>query len=257
MGNFTEKINKYIKNKCFKITFFESISSTNTILKQMADEGAEEFTVLVANHQTAGRGRKGHSFFSPKDTGLYFSLLLKPDIEPEKALYFTTCAAVCCAEAIEEITSKKAEIKWVNDVYIENRKVCGILTEASFNSNNAKLEYVVVGIGINISTKQDDFPVDIIEKAASLYDYLSEDIHEKLLSKILDKFYSYYHSISDKSYLKNYRERSMILGKDVEIIGRDITAKAIEIDDEFGLVVMHEDGKKENLNSGDVSVLIK
>ena len=126
-----ERIRHYLKNNRLKLRVYNRITSTNTVLKNMAEEGAEEGLCLIAGEQTAGRGRLGRGFYSPPDSGLYMSLLLRPTLQAADATAVTACAAVAVAGAIESLAPVKAEIKWVNDIFVEGRKVCGILTEAS------------------------------------------------------------------------------------------------------------------------------
>jgi len=258
--NIEEKtIKKYLNSDKFLFYIYDTVSSTNTLLKEMANGGAEEFSVVAANHQTDGRGRKDRSFFSPKDTGLYFSLLLRPDISPDKALYLTTCAAVCCCRAIEAISNEKALIKWVNDVYVKNRKVCGILTEASFSSLD-KLDYAIIGIGLNVFMPKDDFPKDIQNKAGSIFtDEKESEARYKLLAFILNYFDEYYPNLIEKPFLEEYRSRSMIVGKNIEILGRthNNLARATKINDDFSLKVKYPNGTFEDLSSGDVSIILK
>ena len=139
----------------------DSVTSTNTELIEMAKNGAKEGTVLIASEQTAGKGRTGKSFYSPEGSGVYLSILLRPDFKPEDALFLTTIAAVATAKAIESVSDKEAKIKWVNDVYLDNKKVCGILTESALSSDMEKLDYAVVGIGINLCPPEGGFPDDI------------------------------------------------------------------------------------------------
>ena len=126
-------IKQHLKNPHLDISVFSSVTSTNTILKEMAEQGAKEGTVIIAEEQTAGRGRTGKQFYSPKGTGIYISILLRPDIPAEESLFLTTSAAVATARAIEDVSDKRALIKWVNDIYLEDKKTCGILTEGAFN----------------------------------------------------------------------------------------------------------------------------
>ena len=142
-------IKQHLKNPHLDISVFSSVTSTNTILKEMAEQGAKEGTVIIAEEQTAGRGRTGKQFYSPKGTGIYISILLRPDIPAEESLFLTTSAAVATARAIEDVSDKRALIKWVNDIYLEDKKTCGILTEGAFNVETGKLDYAIVGIGIN------------------------------------------------------------------------------------------------------------
>lgn len=252
----TNEIKKHMNNDKFFVFAYDTVGSTNTLLKEMANDNAEEFTVVVANHQTNGRGRKDRTFFSPKNTGLYFSLLLRPNIPPDKALYLTTCASVCCARAIEDISGEKAQIKWVNDVYVNNHKVCGILTEASF-STQEKLDYAVVGIGLNVFTPKEDFPLDLQNKAGSILNRANDEVRWKLFSNILNYFDKYYPTLEKKQFIDEYKNRSMITGKKIEILGREENniATAVGINDDFSLRVLYPDGAYEDLNSGDVSII--
>ena len=137
------------------------VTSTNTLLKAQAEQGAPEGTVLIAESQTAGKGRLGRHFTSPPGTGIYFSLLLRPHCTAEKSLFITTTAAVAVCEAIEQVTGLNPQIKWVNDVYLNEKKVCGILTEASVDFENGGLNWAVLGIGINIAVPEEGFPEEI------------------------------------------------------------------------------------------------
>ena len=214
----------------------------------MAEDGATEGTVLVASEQTLGRGRMGRKFVSPADTGIYFSILLRPDIPASDSLFLTTSAAVAVAKAIEDVSDKKAKIKWVNDVFVDNKKACGILTEATFNMETGKLNYAIVGIGIN----------EIDKVATAIFDKESDSINKrsKLLAHVLNYFMDFYNSFESKSYLKEYIDRSILLGKNITVIDKDCnkTAKAISIDDECHLLVRFEDGTEKLLSSGEVSI---
>ena len=141
-----ELIEKYLKTKSLDVRFYDSIDSTNTALRALAEEGAKEGTVLLAAQQTAGRGRRGRSFYSPEGTGMYMSILLRPKAPAQKILRITPAAAVAAAQTFEEISGESANIKWVNDVYMRGRKVCGILTEASITGDGVR--YVIMGIGV-------------------------------------------------------------------------------------------------------------
>ena len=146
------------------------VTSTNTLLKAQAEQGAPEGTVLIAESQTAGKGRLGRHFTSPPGTGIYFSLLLRPHCTAEKSLFITTTAAVAVCEAIEQVTGLNPQIKWVNDVYLNEKKVCGILTEASVDFENGGLNWAVLGIGINIAVPEEGFPEEIRSIAGAIFD---------------------------------------------------------------------------------------
>lgn len=240
------------------IHVYDTISSTNTVLKEMAEDGAKEGTVLVSSEQTLGRGRMGRKFVSPAGTGIYFSILLRPDIPASDSLFLTTSAAVAVAKAIEDVSDKKAKIKWVNDVFVDNKKVCGILTEATFNMETGKLNYAIVGIGINVCFPEGGFPEEIDKIATAIFDKESDSINKrsKLLAHVLNYFMDFYNSFESKSYLKEYIDRSILLGKNITVIDKDgnKTAKAISIDDECHLLVRFEDGTEKLLSSGEVSI---
>ena len=240
------------------ITVYPSVSSTNTFLKELAEQGADEGTVIIAQEQTAGRGRMGKSFYSPANTGLYISILLRPDIPAEEALFLTTSTAVAVSKAIEDICNKKAQIKWVNDVFIDNKKVCGILTEASFNIETSKLDYAIVGIGINVCFPEGGFPKDIDNIATAIFDTNTDSINKRsiLVGHLLDYFMDYYKDFHSKSYVKEYIDRSLLIGKKINIIDgtKIISAKALKIDNSCRLKVEMEDGPTKWLSSGEVSI---
>ena len=154
-----ETIKKYINCES-EIILLDEIDSTNNFLKQKAESGEKSGTVIIAKRQTGGKGRLGRSFFSPQG-GMYLSILLRPQISAEKSLFITTAAAVAVCRAIEKVSNKKSGIKWVNDVFIDNKKVCGILTEASLDFETGGLYYAVVGIGVNLYYPKNSFPNDI------------------------------------------------------------------------------------------------
>ena len=148
------------------IQVFSELDSTNQYLKELAKEGAKAGTVIIANKQSAGRGRLGRSFFSPEGTGIYMSILLRPEMELQKSVRITSMAAVAVARAIERVSGIEAKIKWVNDIFLNGKKVCGILTESGINAITGTLEYAVLGIGINVGTIQ--FPEELKDIATSI-----------------------------------------------------------------------------------------
>ncbi|MGF7144249.1 BirA family biotin operon repressor/biotin-[acetyl-CoA-carboxylase] ligase [Anaerotaenia torta] len=240
----------------FDLEVRQTVTSTNTLAKEMAAKGAREGTVLVAREQTEGRGRMGRSFYSPQASGIYFSVILRPKLTLEDSLLITTAAAVAVAQAMEAVAGVKAEIKWVNDIYIADKKVCGILTEASLNFENGGLEYAVVGIGINIEANQ--FPEEIKNIAGSLFAEKPSDapVTSILVAEVLNHLAIYKKELSEKRYMEEYRKRSFLLGKNILVLkGKDTyPAKALDIDEKARLVVAYEDGTTEALNSGEVSV---
>ena len=253
-------IKQHLKNPHLDISVFSSVTSTNTILKEMAEQGAKEGTVIIAEEQTAGRGRTGKQFYSPKGTGIYISILLRPDIPAEESLFLTTSAAVAKARAIEDVSDKRALIKWVNDIYLEDKKTCGILTEGAFNVETGKLDYAIVGIGINVCIPDGGFPDNIKDIATAIFDKQTDSINKRsiLIANLLDYFMEYYKDFKSKSYVKEYIERSMIIGKTITVIegSKTSVAKAIDIDKNCRLKVQFEDGTTKWLSSGEVSTKI-
>ena len=253
-------IKQHLKNPHLDISVFSSVTSTNTILKEMAEQGAKEGTVIIAEEQTPGRGRTGKQFYSPKGTGIYISILLRPDIPAEESLFLTTSAAVATARAIEDVSDKRALIKWVNDIYLEDKKTCGILTEGAFNVETGKLDYAIVGIGINVCIPDGGFPDNIKDIATAIFDKQTDSINKRsiLIANLLDYFMEYYKDFKSKSYVKEYIERSMIIGKTITVIegSKTSVAKAIDIDKNCRLKVQFEDGTTKWLSSGEVSTKI-
>ncbi|MCI8956085.1 MAG: biotin--[acetyl-CoA-carboxylase] ligase [Eubacterium sp.] len=252
-------IGQYLKNK-LDIHVYPIVSSTNTVLKEMAEQGAAEGTVVIAEEQNAGKGRMGKSFYSPSKTGIYVSILLRPTIPAEESLFLTTSAAVATARAIEDVSDKTADIKWVNDVYIDNKKVCGILTEGAFNAETGQLDYAIVGIGVNVCFPEGGFPEEIQKIATAVFDKQTDSTNKRsmLIAHLLDYFMENYKELASKTFVKEYIERSMILGKKILLIeGNDtIPATAMEIDKKCRLKVKLEDDTTRWLSSGEVSIRI-
>lgn len=254
----TQGIEKYIGTQegVFEIEVYKRLPSTNDLLK---NSNSKEGRVIVAEEQTAGKGRLGRSFYSPKGTGVYFSLLLTPTIPIDEATAITAAAAVAVAEAMEKFTGDNVEIKWVNDIFIKGKKVCGILTEGVFDIENRRLGQVILGIGINLTTPNEGFPGDLSALAGSVFKEgeSPRDSRNLLVAEILLGFWSYYKNLGVKSFLSGYRQRSMVTGKDILILrGQDTPkkAKALDIDENFHLIVETEDGGVEHLSSGEVSI---
>ncbi len=240
-------------NSRFSVTVADSVDSTNSELKRTAEKGGKEGEVLIAKTQTNGRGRLGRSFYSPDDTGLYMSILLRPLFSAEKALYITTAAAAAVSEAIDVVTGRSSEIKWVNDIYLDGKKVCGILTEASIDFESGGLQYAVLGIGVNVSTK--DFPEELKNIASDIGG--NRRMLPILSAEIIRRFSAYYDALGTLSFLGSYRERSLLIGKDIsfEKSGKIMRAKAVDIDEKARLVVVTESGERIALSSGEVTLI--
>ena len=253
-----EGVRRYLKADGINLQVYRTVSSTNTMLKAMAEEGAKEGTCIIAVEQSAGRGRLGRSFYSPPDSGLYMSLLLRPALQAAEATCITACAAVAVAEAIESLAPVKAEIKWVNDVYVDGRKVCGILTEASLDCESGMVSHLIVGIGINTRVPASDFPEDLKGIAGVAFgDREIPELRSRLAAEVLNRLMHYYENLTDKAWFDEYRRRSFVLGKEISILApgkAPEAATALDLDRDFALIVRTESGELRRLNSGEVSV---
>lgn len=251
----------------------KSVDSTNNVLKLIATDVKnvsvqnKKPIVCISEEQTAGRGRRGRSFYSPKDTGIYISFLLYPDILVSEATMYTTIAATAEALAIEKVTGLPVDIKWVNDIFMRGKKVSGILTEASTSMEDGSLEYVIVGIGINLYEPEGGFPEEIKEIAGSVYDNNSsvENLRNNIASELIIQFMKYYElGISNSSFLQDYEKRCFVIGKDVELLSADHNSfnedgsnpivHAVGINNKCNLKVRFSDGHEEYLSGGEISI---
>lgn len=243
-----ERIIANISDKQTEVIVYDTVSSTNDLAKELCRESDREL-LIVANAQTNGRGRQGKTFFSPKDSGLYFSLTVNTDT-PDFDFTGVTCAvSVACVRAIEKLTDLRPQIKWVNDIYIGDRKVCGILVQ-SF-TQNGRITRLIIGVGINISTES--FPEDIKSIAGSLNKNIDRSI---LTAEIVNNIREL---LSRKSieYIGEYKEKSNVLGKEIIYFRNGIPhpARAVDIDEKGGLVV-EENGETITLISGEISLRV-
>ena len=240
----------------YDVKVYSTVTSTNTVLKEMAANGATEGTVVIAAEQTAGKGRMSRRFHSPGGTGLYLSILLRPKMNASEALFITTAAAVAVARTVEEVSGRHAGIKWVNDVLMDGRKICGILTEASFDMESGGLEYAVCGIGVNVVSPEGGFPEEIRDIAGAVFTQSpSGDVKNRIAAGIMEKFMGYYQSLPERAFFDEYVSRSVTVGKKVTVLGRGEprSAQAVAIDRNCRLVVRYDDGSEEALDSGEVS----
>ncbi|MCM1135064.1 MAG: biotin--[acetyl-CoA-carboxylase] ligase [Clostridium sp.] len=248
------------------------VDSTNNELKRYVVNGEKRDMVLLAEEQSAGRGRRGHSFYSPEGTGLYMSLLLHPMAEPGEAAMLTTLTAVAAARAVEKVSGEAAQIKWVNDVWMRGLKISGILTEGSSSMEEGRLEYVIVGIGINMYEPEGGFPDEIKNVAGAVFEghVQRENLRNKVAVEFLVNFMEYYQSFPARDYLEEYRRRCFVIGKRVRIIAPPGAPKRFEsagaerefalvlgVDDECHLEVRYDDGTTDVLSSGEISVRLE
>lgn len=229
--------------------------STNALMREQADKGVGEGRVILASEQTAGRGRTGRSFFSPGDTGVYLSLLLRPrDCAAQQAVQITTMAAVAACEAIEEVSGQPAQIKWVNDIFMRGRKVCGILTEGSFGLENGLLEYVVLGVGFNVYPPRGGFPPELRDIAGAILAAGRSDAKNRLAAAFFNRFFFYYSNAGHSGHVEQYRRRSLVIDRPVTLVSAagEREATVLGIDDQCRLLVRYGDGTEDCCASGEI-----
>ena len=231
----------------------EETGSTNEDMKRMAEEGACHGTVLCAGHQTNGKGRRGRNWDSPKGDNIYLSILLRPDLEPVHASMLTLLGALAVAEAVEETAGAKCRIKWPNDLVLDGKKVCGILTEMS--SGMEGIRYIIVGIGINVN--RSIFPEEIAHMAGAIEPVgTKEEMIASLLSHFEKKYQIFLEHRSLKPFLEEYNRRLISIGQQVQILSGDQVwiRTCLGINEGGALIVKDEDGVTEEIISGEVSV---
>ena len=238
----------------------DTVTSTNTVLKELAEQGGREGMVVLAEHQVQGKGRLGRSFYSPKNAGLYMSVLLRPDFSAEESLSITTAAAVAVAEAVSTVTGREAKIKWVNDVYLDGRKICGILTEASLDFENGGLNYAVLGIGVNIQEPPGGFPKELENVAGALFkEEPPAGIRVRLAAEILNRFFQFYRALPAHSYMEAYKRRSLLTSLEITFQqGRQSwEGVVLGVDDQARLVVRLPSGEEKVFGAGEVTIVKK
>lgn len=252
-------VRKYLTQPIGQLLVQPTVTSTNALLRELAADRAPEGTVVIAGEQTRGRGRLGRSFYSPADTGLYLSLLLRPEgFSPAQAVRMTTMAAVAVCQAIEAVSGRNARIKWVNDIFLDGRKVCGILTEGSFDLETGSLNSIILGVGINVYAPADGFPRELEQIAGAVLPEPITDGRSRLAAEFLNRFLELYRQ-QDSTYAAEYRRRSLVLGRQVLVItpAEQKTALALDVDEECRLLVQYPDGKTEALSSAEISVKVE
>ena len=237
----------------------ETIDSTNTEAKRQAMAGAPDGLVIVSEEQTGGRGRRGRSFQSPKGKGLYLTALLRPRLDPSQVADITAWVAVAVCDGIEAACGVRPQIKWTNDLVLNGKKLCGILTELGLESESNDLDYLITGIGINVNHTPEDFDSEVRPIATSLAQELGHPVRRAQLAveiiRALDRMYAQFPQ-NKQDYLERYRADCLTVGKQVQLItpaSRE-EAFAVAIDDDFRLVVEYPDGRRATLSAGEVSV---
>ncbi len=252
----SEGIRVFLKKELFdnQIYIYNSIDSTNLQAKIKALEGASDGTVIISEEQTSGYGRFGRSFFSPAKKGIYMSIIYRPNKALEESVFITVIAAVAVCRAIEKVSELKPQIKWVNDIFVGDKKVCGILTEAVSGVESGISENIIVGIGINVKTDECEFPIEIKNSAGSLSD---ENIsRNQLIAEIINEISELSRSFDKSEIIKQYKSRSNLIGRNITYTKNEneYVAKAIDINDEGHLVVENIQGQRFEFQSGEIKI---
>ena len=240
------------------IFVYDRLESTNKTAKEMAISGAEHGTVIIADCQTAGKGRYGRTFHSPPDHGLYMSIIIQPTQYSFSApTLITAFAAVTVCEAIEAVSDNTPKIKWVNDIFLDGKKVCGILTEAVTDFESGNMQWIVVGIGINYSTPVTEFPEDLQHIAGSVFGTDTPPAtRNRLAAEIVNRFFTQENKYDEKAMLEKYKQRMFMLGKIVLVTGtaEPYEAMAVDVDSIGHLVVQKSTGEQLSLSAGEISI---
>lgn len=248
-----EKIKKQLNNSIDVFTF-KSVDSTNLVAKKYAADNKND-ALFIANHQTNGRGRMGRTFVSPENSGIYMSLLLHPKIDFEDYTLITTAAAVSVAKAVDRFSLVPTKIKWVNDIFLNGKKVCGILTEGGFKSSNEA--YAILGIGINLYEPKNGFEDEIRQIAGGIFEKAcNEQTKAQIVADVINNFYEFYENLPNKQFLKEYREKDMLFGKKIEYVKNSKIYEAVAsgITDNLKLKVIDNLGNEIFLSTGEVTI---
>ena len=238
---------------------FPTLPSTNTYAKQLAAQGAPEGTAVLADCQTAGRGRMGRSFHSPENQGIYLSLILRPHCAPRELLHLTCAVAVAACNAVEQVCGIRPGVKWINDLIYRDRKLAGILTELSLDPVSGLVDYAVVGIGINCNGTQEDFPPELQSIVCTLAQITGSPIdRDALINALLDRLFQMNNTLLSHrdTIMEQYRRDCSTVGADILVLREEERrdAKALSVENDGGLTVQYPDGTIETLHSGEVSV---
>lgn len=248
-NNIKTYLNKYTQNIDFQI--FDTINSTNTYAKEIVSK-INKNTIIISNHQTNGKGKFGRSFFSPANTGIYLSIIIKDTLKLSNIFSMTFICAIAVCKTIEKLTNLKPKIKWINDIFINNKKCCGILTECETNFKTQIASNIIVGVGVNIGTI--DFPKNLKNIATSLKDNNID--RNEFIAILINNFFELFYNLNNKQIIEEYKKYCFVLGKEILYIKDNIEYSATAIDiNEFGnLVVKDFDNKIKILEFEEVSI---
>lgn len=246
-------IEKLLETKT-PVEVLKAVDSTNTYMKAKAAL-LPQGSAVIAESQTLGRGRFTRKFHSPENCGIYMSVLLRPALHIENAVLITAAAATAVSEAIEELSQKDTQIKWVNDILISSKKVCGILAESALKADGM-IEHAVVGIGINVYEPEGGFAEDIKDIAGFVFEEKRENLRNRLCAEIINRLLKYSSELERKTFFTHYKNRSTVIGKPITVISGDkrLPAVALDLDSNCRLLVEYPDKTRKYLNSGEISI---
>ncbi|MGL5042547.1 MAG: biotin--[acetyl-CoA-carboxylase] ligase [Culicoidibacterales bacterium] len=235
------------------IHIFDTLASTNQTAKEMAVANAKTNSLIIANTQTAGKGKMGKHFFSPSDTGIYMSFIIRPNITIYESTLLTAATAVAVTQAIENTCKLSPKIKWVNDIYINGKKACGILTEAATDFENGIVDYIIIGIGINCYTKL--FPPSLLQSATSLFttNTLIHPTRNDLIAEIFTNLAAILTTFPHGNFIQTYKEKSFLTNK-IVTLADNTEVLVLGIDDDCRLIIKHSSGQISHLHSGDIQL---
>ena len=251
----TEKVKASVIG--IRIVVLDETDSTNNYAKEITAKGTPNGTVIVADRQTAGKGRMGRSFVSPAGKGLYMSVILHPDFSIQTAPMITSAVAVATAEAIESLCKADVKIKWVNDLYLNGKKIVGILTEASVDMEMRALDIAVIGIGINVRSVGDSFDAELSSRATSIQDETGAVLdRNELCAAVINRLDACLDKIENREYLREYRRRELLTGNMItaRVGSETVTGKAVGIDRNANLMIETENGIVRSLSSGEANL---
>lgn len=238
--------------------YHPTIDSTNTEAKRLAAQGVPHGTIILADHQTGGRGRMGRSFHSPAECGIYMSLLLRPRCKAEQLMHLTCATAVTVCDGLQKAVDLRPGIKWTNDLVLGGRKLGGILTELGLGTSG-NVEYAIIGIGINCNHSLADFPPELHSMVTSLALSTGQPVDRaKIAASVIEALYQMdQHLLEPGYFLPRYRKSCITLGKDISLLHADGSVRhgtALDVDEAGGLLVRFPDGHIQTVSSGEVSV---
>ena len=247
------------KERMENIETHDELTSTNTYLNALAHQGNTQVQVVLADFQSQGKGRLGRSFLTLPGKGVYLSYLFKPQTKPQDTAMVTAWVAVAVYRVLKRLYQIDLEIKWVNDLIFQDKKIGGILTEMAVESESGLIQHIIIGVGLNIGQEEQDFPDDLKEKAGSLFMETGKRIKRAEIAAALitelDLLAEDWPQ-ENEQYLKIYKEHCLNIGQELYVIRNEqkIAAQALDLDEQFGLIVQYPNGVKETLRSGEVQV---